>query len=404
MAHVAKYKAAAAPSMMRHYRRDREGTMRRDNIDPARTADNYVLGWVMRDDGSQVVSAERVRMREGGACCVSGTERVRSGGWDEVRARMARVEEESGRKVRKDAVVLADMVITAPEDVPSDDLVRFFAYSYIYVSKQVGRENMLGGYVHMDEKTPHMHVPFTPITTNDKGKPTFSYKRLCPRSFYQRFHQGLGDYLEKRLGYRPSIELTEEQREERIYVERVEDIDAARATVAERVTAPAREEREQLEQEVGQLRAQVEGLERERGRLQGIIDGQRDEIDELSGQVSDLREERDWWQASLDALVKLWDAIVEAVRFLREKWDAGGISRSIYQLEKLADSPILAEPTAREREQLKGTWQDKKQRKLFERAQRKSVAPTRAALDDAQRRIDALREDSPMRPGRGRAR
>jgi len=29
---------------------------------------------------------------------------------------------------------------------------------------------------------------------------------MCPRSFYQSMHKELGDYLEKRMGYRPAIE------------------------------------------------------------------------------------------------------------------------------------------------------------------------------------------------------
>jgi DNA repair exonuclease SbcCD ATPase subunit len=113
---------------------------------------------------------------------------------------------------------------------------------------QVGRENLLGGFVHRDEVRTgdragepvrdHMHVPFTPILDG-----RFAFKRMCPRDFYRSLHGDLGDYLEKRMGYRPSIELTAQERGERVYAERTADIDRVRAAV-DAQTADARKERD----------------------------------------------------------------------------------------------------------------------------------------------------------------
>ena len=109
---------------------------------------------------------------------------------------------------------MADVVVTLPDNVRKGDEDRFFRLTYWYLSNKFGIDNMMGGYVHKDEVlkdgTPardHMHVPFTPILDG-----RFNYKKMCPRMFYQNMHRELGDYLEKRLGYRPEVELAEETR------------------------------------------------------------------------------------------------------------------------------------------------------------------------------------------------
>ena len=148
-----------------------------------------------------------------------------------VESRIERVNEAQKaagkRATRKDAVVMADVVVTLPDNVRKGDEDRFFRLTYWYLSKKFGIENMMGGYVHKDEVlkdgTPardHMHVPFTPILDG-----RFNYKQMCPRSFYQSMHKELGDYLEGRMGYRPAIELDEETRAQRVYTDKSVDID-----------------------------------------------------------------------------------------------------------------------------------------------------------------------------------
>lgn len=204
MAHIAKYKAPSVGHMLAHYRRDRS-SLERDNIDPERIKNDLVVGHYTNKDGKLVVG--RVEPREG------------EPNWGTVESRIERVNEAQKaagkRATRKDAVVMADVVVTLPDNVRKGDEDRFFRLTYWYLSKKFGIENMMGGYVHKDEVlkdgTPardHMHVPFTPILDG-----RFNYKQMCPRSFYQSMHKELGDYLEGRMGYRPAIELDEETRE-----------------------------------------------------------------------------------------------------------------------------------------------------------------------------------------------
>lgn len=233
MAHIAKYKATSVGHMLAHYRRD-ASSMERDNIDPTRVKNDMVVAHYTNKDGQLVVG--RVVPREG------------EPNWGTVQRRIERVNEAQKaagkRATRKDAVVMADVVVTLPDNVRKGDEDRFFRLTYWYLSNKFGIDNMMGGYVHKDEVlkdgTPardHMHVPFTPILDG-----RFNYKKMCPRMFYQNMHRELGDYLEKRLGYRPEVELAEETRAQRVYTDKSVDIDKVRGAVDRAVVRPAEDE------------------------------------------------------------------------------------------------------------------------------------------------------------------
>ena len=233
MAHIAKYKATSVGHMLAHYRRD-ASSLERDNIDPKRVKNDMVVAHYTNKDGQLVVG--RVVPREG------------EPNWGTVQRRIERVNEAQRaagkRATRKDAVVMADVVVTLPDNVRKGDEDRFFRLTYWYLSNKFGIDNMMGGYVHKDEVlkdgTPardHMHVPFTPILDG-----RFNYKKMCPRMFYQNMHRELGDYLEKRLGYRPEVELAEETRAQRVYTDKSVDIDNVRGAVDRAVVRPAEDE------------------------------------------------------------------------------------------------------------------------------------------------------------------
>lgn len=233
MAHIAKYKATSVGHMLAHYRRD-ASSIERDNIDPKRVKNDMVVGHYTNKDGRLVVG--RVVPREG------------EPNWGTVERRIERVNEAQKaagkRATRKDAVVMADVVVTLPDNVRKGDEDRFFRLTYWYLSNKFGIDNMMGGFVHKDEVlkdgTPardHMHVPFTPILDG-----RFNYKKMCPRMFYQNMHRELGDYLEKRLGYRPEVELAEETRAQRVYTDKSVDIDKVRGAVDRAVVRPAEDE------------------------------------------------------------------------------------------------------------------------------------------------------------------
>lgn len=254
MAHIAKYKAHSVGHMLAHYRRD-PSSFERDNVDPGRVGSDYTLGIV--EDPTR------------GACVVRNVDAKPN--WDTVRKRIERVDadaaSEGRRRTRKDAVVLADLVITLPDNVPPEDERRFFGYAYAWMAGKVGRENLMGGFVHRDEVRTgeragepvrdHMHVPFTPILDG-----RFNYKKMVPRDFYKSMHGELGDYLEQRMGYRPHVELSQEERAERVYADKSGDIDRVRKAVEDK-TDGARRELAGVVADLGKQTAAVQAVDAE---------------------------------------------------------------------------------------------------------------------------------------------
>ena len=305
MAHIAKYKAPSVGHMLAHYRRDRS-SLERDNIDPERIKNDLVVGHYTNKDGKLVVG--RVEPREG------------EPNWGTVESRIERVnkaQKAAGKRAtRKDAVVMADVVVTLPDNVRKGDEDRFFRLTYWYLSKKFGIENMMGGYVHKDEVlkdgTPardHMHVPFTPILDG-----RFNYKKMCPRSFYQSMHKELGDYLEGRMGYRPEIELGDETRAQRVYTDKSADIDKVRGAVDRAVVQPAKEEAARI---VADAQARADALVRDAETRR----------DELVAQVAD-------GERRLSDVRMQVDEETDRLECLRQRAD--GVARDVAELEPIA--------------------------------------------------------------------
>lgn len=315
MAHIAKYKAASCGHMLAHYRRD-ASSLGRENIDPTREGENMVLAHYTNKDGKLVVG--QVLPREG------------TPNWSTIERRIERVNENAKaagkRATRKDAVVMADVVVTLPENVRKGDEGRFFRLTYWYLSNKFGRENMMGGFVHGDEVlkdgTParaHMHVPFTPILNG-----RFNYKKMCPRSFYQTMHGELGDYLEHRLGYRPEIELGEETRARRVYTDKSVDIDRVRGAVDKAVVEPAQQEAERI---VAAAKEEAAALlnDAELRKAELVT-----EIAEREGELEDVMVDIEDATDRLECLRQRADGVARDVEELRpiaaevRRWEAAG--------------------------------------------------------------------------------
>lgn len=322
MAHIAKYKATSVGHMLAHYRRDRS-SLERDNIDPQRVKNDMVVGHYTNKDGKLVVG--RVLTREG------------EPNWGTVERRIERVNEAQKaagkRATRKDAVVMADVVVTLPDNVRKGDEDRFFRLTYWYLSNKFGIDNMMGGYVHKDEVlkdgTPardHMHVPFTPILDG-----RFNYKKMCPRSFYQSMHKELGDYLERRMGYRPAIELDEETRAQRVYTDKAVDIDKVRGAVDRAVVQPAEDEAARIvaaaKEEAAALLSEAEARKAE---LVTEIADKEGDLAELDSQLEDVKLDIEDEQDRLECLRQRADGVARDVGELQpfvadvRKWEAAG--------------------------------------------------------------------------------
>jgi len=87
------------------------------------------------------------------------------------------------RKTRKDAVLVNELMITSDRSFfdrldPADEK-RFFEESYKLFADRYGKQNIAYATVHMDERTPHMHLGVVPMRDGKlQGKNVFNRQEL----------------------------------------------------------------------------------------------------------------------------------------------------------------------------------------------------------------------------------
>ena len=115
---------------------------------------------------------------------------------------------------RKDVNVMATWVVTIPQKylnaMGTDDFFteeeedtyryKFFKSTYYFLENKYGKDNVVGGFIHLDETTPYMHFAFIPtVRDNKKQKLKVSAKECLNKKALQKFHPELNAYLNKAL-------------------------------------------------------------------------------------------------------------------------------------------------------------------------------------------------------------
>ena len=80
--------------------------------------------------------------------------------------------EASGCRTRKDSTRFVDTLITASnaffKGMRPKEVAAYFTHAADFIAARVGRHNIVSAVVHMDEKTPHMHLTFVPLTQDNR--------------------------------------------------------------------------------------------------------------------------------------------------------------------------------------------------------------------------------------------
>ena len=80
--------------------------------------------------------------------------------------------EQAGCRTRKDSTRFVDTLITASPEFfkgkSPKEIQAFFQRAAEFLTHRVGRENIVSAVVHMDEKTPHLHLCFVPLTADGR--------------------------------------------------------------------------------------------------------------------------------------------------------------------------------------------------------------------------------------------
>lgn len=133
----AKRKGGAAKAIAAHNERTKEAYASNPDIDKSRTVQNYHLIAPRWSYGQEI--RHRIRM--------------------------------AGCRVRKDSVKFVDTLVTvSPEFAKAheSEMPEYFNRAFDFLKERVGEENIISAVVHMDEKTPHLHLCFVPLTKDGR--------------------------------------------------------------------------------------------------------------------------------------------------------------------------------------------------------------------------------------------
>ena len=133
----AKHKGGASKALSAHHERTKEFYASNPDIDKSRTVQNYYL------------IAPRWSYEQ------------------EIRHRLRM----AGCRVRKDSVKFVDTLVTvSPEFAKAheSEMPEYFNRAFDFLKERVGEENIISAVVHMDEKTPHLHLCFVPLTKDKR--------------------------------------------------------------------------------------------------------------------------------------------------------------------------------------------------------------------------------------------
>lgn len=86
-----------------------------------------------------------------------------------VKRFMIQQQEQTGRRLRKDATVLVDFVLTfSPEMTGKIDMQKWIDANLDWLKKEFGSKNLLRFDMHWHESTPHLHAFILPLDDKDK--------------------------------------------------------------------------------------------------------------------------------------------------------------------------------------------------------------------------------------------
>lgn len=237
MAHLDKYSRQELRRILKEtYREYDDPTKYENDVDPARTKNNYNFNPDIR------------------------------GSYDFLNRLDDRVTDiitnEMDGKPPRNPPKFASWVITCPKELIGDlngdglQIRKFFTEVWDFCCRRYGKENVIDGVVHMDESTPHMTIYIIPECVSRKsGKHTISVATVFQRQELQSFHSDLDKQCENIFGLKNLVTRSEEEKAENPYNKKMQDFKKDRlaeelfGTVYTEITEEAAEQAQLILQE-----------------------------------------------------------------------------------------------------------------------------------------------------------
>lgn len=216
---------------------------------------------------------------------------------------------ESGRAVRKDAVVVCNFIVTSDSDtmeaLGADRQRAFFEDAVKWFSDRYGADRVLNATVHMDENTPHLHIGVMPITQDGRLSAKAIFTKTELKAIQTEFARDVG----ARYGLERGVEGSERTHlsEARFKEEKALQMANEYAGIAQDLQRDAEDSRQELAEATRSLetvKQEISSMEAQKTALRGEIEGleaQKTKVEQVTQQaLLKLKEQKPIIQQMLD--------------------------------------------------------------------------------------------------------
>lgn len=246
---------------------------------------------------------------------------------------------ETGRAVRKDAVVVCNFIVTSDSDtmeaLGADRQRAFFEDAVKWFSDRYGADRVLNATVHMDENTPHLHIGVMPITQDGRLSAKSIFTKTEMKAIQTEFARDVGARygLERGVEGSERTHLSEARFKEEKALQMVNEYGAI-AQDLQRDAEDSRQELAEATRSLEMVKQELSTMQDQKDALRGEIEGLQEkkaemeqELPALTAQISEAKSEL----AVVETAIKEkkaegagqfgWDGMAERISRAREQAD-----------------------------------------------------------------------------------
>ena len=202
----------------------------------------------------------------------------------------------AGCRVRKDSVKFVDTLVTvSPEFAQAHEaeMREYFTRAFEFLKERIGEDNIISAVVHMDEKTPHLHLCFVPLTKDGRlsAKEILGNKKAMIR-WQDDFYACMAERWPELERGTPAVETKRKHLTPQWY-KKVTAMDAKLEQLESTLNGinvlNAGKKREEAVAQLAELLPQVESFQAEMQRMKDAITRERQDKNFQKGINEDLR-------------------------------------------------------------------------------------------------------------------
>lgn len=208
---------------------------------------------------------------------------------------------QSDKAIRKDAVVVCDFIITSDYDtmkeLGAEKQRAFFEDAVKWFGDRYGKDRVLFATVHMDEKTPHLHMGVVPITAEGRLSAKTIFTKTEMKAIQTEFARDVGAKygLERGVEGSDRTHLSEldfkiQKAEEALYeIGDMTDEIRSDADLYKHDALEAQQKATEARRELSELQEDISAMKTEKTALTGEIGALRAQKRDLADEVKDAK-------------------------------------------------------------------------------------------------------------------